>query len=146
MRSNLKRMTIHLVKLCVGADDISDLVNWQSQLQARYNRVFHTTRMVPKRQADLLEGGSLYWVIKRQIRVRQHITDIEEFVDGQGIRRCHLHLNPELVHTRLQARRPFQGWRYLTPQDAPIDALNNIEVDDDMPEDMRSELTEMGLL
>jgi hypothetical protein len=139
-------MTIHLVKLCVGAGDISDLVNWQSQLQLRYNRVFHTTRMVPKRQADLLEGGSLYWVIKRQIRVRQHITDIEEFVDGQGIRRCHLHLNPELVHTRLQARRPFQGWRYLTPQDAPIDAPNNIEVDDDMPEDMRSELTEMGLL
>ena len=74
-------MTIHLVKLCVGADDISDLVNWQSQLQARYKRVFHTTRMVPKRQADLLEGGSLYWVIKRQIRVRQQITDIEEFID-----------------------------------------------------------------
>jgi hypothetical protein len=121
-------------------------VNWQSQLQARYKRVFHTTRMVPKRQADLLEGGSLYWVIKRQIRVRQQITDIEEFIDGQGIRRCHLHLNPELVHTRLQARRPFQGWRYLTPQDAPVDTPHNIEVDDDMPEDMRSELTELGLL
>ena len=139
-------MTIHLVKLCVGADDISDLVNWQSQLQARYKRVFHTTRMVPKRQADLLEGGSLYWVIKRQIRVRQQITDIEEFIDGQGIRLCHLHLNPELVHTRLQARRPFQGWRYLTLQDAPVDTPHNIEVDDDMPEDMRSELTELGLL
>ncbi len=139
-------MTIHLVKLCVGADDISDLVNWQNHLLKTYDRVFHTTRMVPKRQADLLEGGSIYWVIKRQIRVRQQINDIEEFVDGQGIRRCHLHLNPELVHTRLQARRPFQGWRYLTQQDAPVDAPSNIEIDDDMPEEMRHELTEMGLL
>lgn len=139
-------MTIHLVKLCVGADDISDLVAWQTHLQKTYKRVFHTTRMVPKRQADLLEGGSIYWVIKRQIRVRQRIIDIEEFVDGQGIRRCHLHLDPEHVHTRLQARRPFQGWRYLTPQDAPVDAPNNVDIDEDMPEGMREELTELGLL
>lgn len=139
-------MTIHLVKLCVGAEDISDLVNWQNRLQKNYKKVFHTTRMVPKRQADLLEGGSIYWVIKRQIRVRQPIIDIEEFVDGQGIRRCHLHLDPTLVPTRLQARRPFQGWRYLTPHDAPVDAPTNIEVDDDMPAEMRSELTELGLL
>ena len=139
-------MTVHLVKLCVGADDISDLVSWQNQLQKTYNRVFHTTRMVPKRQADLLEGGSIYWVIKRQIRVRQLITDIEEFTDGQGIRRCHLHLDPQLVHTRLQARRPFQGWRYLPPADAPIDAPDNVEIDEEMPEELRSELTELGLL
>lgn len=139
-------MTVHLVKLCVGADDISDLVSWQTHLQQTYNRVFHTTRMVPKRQADLLEGGSIYWVIKRQIRVRQLITDIEEFTDGQGIRRCHLHLDPTLVHTRLQARRPFQGWRYLTPADAPVDAPDNVEIDEEMPEELRSELAELGLL
>ena len=102
--------------------------------------------MVPKRQADLLEGGSIYWVIKRQIRVRQLITDIEEFTDGQGIRRCHLHLEPELVMTRLQARRPFQGWRYLTKEDAPVDEPTNVEVDEEMPEDLRSELSELGLL
>ncbi len=139
-------MTVHLVKLCVGADDISDLVSWQTHLQKTYNKVFHTTRMVPKRQADLLEGGSIYWVIKRQIRVRQKITDIEEFTDGQGIRRCHLHLDPELVMTRLQARRPFQGWRYLTPADAPVDAPDNVEIDEEMPEELRSELAELGLL
>lgn len=139
-------MSVNLVKLCVGADDISDLVVWQNRLQASYGKVFHTTRMVPKRQGDLLEGGSLYWVIKRQIRVRQQIIDIEEFVDDQGIRRCHLHLDPELVLTRLQARRPFQGWRYLTREDAPLDAPNNMEVDEDMPEGLRQELTDMGLL
>lgn len=137
---------INLVKLCVGADDIDDLVRWQAHLMATYGKVFHTTRMVPKRQADLLEGGSIYWVIKRQIRVRQRIIDIEEFTDGQGIRRCHLHLDPELVHTRLQARRPFQGWRYLTKQDAPDDAPDNVELDDAMPEEMKQELVELGLL
>jgi hypothetical protein len=102
--------------------------------------------MVPKRIPDLLEGGSIYWVIKRQIRVRQQILDVEDFVDGQGIRRCHLVLDPELVHTRLMARRPFQGWRYLQPSDAPPDMPSNIEVDEDMPETLRSELAEMGLL
>ena len=139
-------MTVHLVKLCVGADDISDSVGWQTHLQKTYGKVFHTTRMVPKREADLLEGGSIYWVIKRQIRVRQRIIDIESFTDGQGIRRCHLHLDPELVHTRLQARRPFQGWRYLPPEDAPVDASTNIEMDEDMPEELKAELTELGLL
>ena len=78
-------------------------------LQKTYARVFHTTRMVPRRVPDLLDNGSIYWVIKRQIRVRQQITDIEEFVDDQGIRRCHLHLDPALVLTRLQARRPFRA-------------------------------------
>ena len=139
-------MTIHLVKLCVGADDIDDLVQWQKHLQKTYKRVFHTTRMVPRRVPDLLDNGSIYWVIKRQIRVRQPIADVEEFVDDQGIRRCHLHLDPELVLTRLQARRPFQGWRYLTPEDAPVDMPSDIEIVEDMPEDMRHELSEMGLL
>lgn len=139
-------MTVHLVKLCVGAEAIDDLVTWQNRLQATYGKVFHTTRMVPKRQGDLLENGSIYWVIKRQIRVRQPIIDIEEFVDDQGIRRCHLHLDPELVHTRLQARRPFQGWRYLTKEDAPDDAPNNMQIDEDMPEALRQELTDLGLL
>jgi len=115
-------------------------------LQSRYKRVFHTTRMVPKRVPDLLEGGSIYWVIKRQIRVRQTILDVEEFVDDQGIRRCHLMLDPTLVETRLMARRPFQGWRYLQPSDAPDDMPQGIEVDEDMPEDLRNELMQMGLL
>ena len=139
-------MTVHLVKLCVGADDIDDLVQWQKHLQKTYARVFHTTRMVPRRVPDLLDNGSIYWVIKRQIRVRQQVTDIEEFVDDQGIRRCHLHLDPTLVLTRLQARRPFQGWRYLAPEDAPVDMPTDIEIDEDMPEEMRHELSEMGLL
>ncbi len=139
-------MTIHLVKLCVGANDISDLVNWQRHLQSTHQRVFHTTRMMPKRVPDLLEDGSIYWVIKQKIRIRQKITDVEGFVDDQGTRRCHLHLDPELVLTRLQARRPFQGWRYLPPGDAPADMPDNIEIDEEIPETLRAELIELGLI
>ena len=139
-------MTIHLVKLCVGADDISDLVNWQTHLQSRFKRVFHTTRMVPKRVPDLLEGGSIYWVIKRQIRVRQSILDVEEFVDDQGIRRCHLILDPTLIETRLMVRRPFQGWRYLPATDAPEDMPMAAEGDDELPEHLKAELMALGLL
>ncbi|MDA9230923.1 DUF1489 domain-containing protein [Alphaproteobacteria bacterium] len=139
-------MTVHMVKLCVGAEDISDLVHWQGRLQSTYKRVFHTTRMVPKRVPDLLEGGSIYWVIKGQIRVRQPILDVEDFIDDSGIRRCHLMLDPLLVETRLMARRPFQGWRYLQPEDAPTDLPQGLEVDADMPETLRNELLEMGLL
>ncbi len=137
---------INLVKLCVGADSVSDLVTWQKRQQDTHGKVFHTTRMMPKRQDELLDGGSLYWVIKRQIRVRQQIIDIEPFTDPQGIRRCHLHFDPNLIATRLQARRPFQGWRYLTKADAPDDAPTNIELDEDMPEELRNELTDLGLL
>ena len=138
-------MTVHLVKLCVGAEAIDDLVTWQNRLQASYGKVFHTTRMVPKRQGDLLENGSIYWVIKRQIRVRQPIIDIEEFVDDQGIRRCHLHLDPELVHTRLQARRPFQGWRYLAPGDAPPDLGAARANDSELPLALAQELADIGI-
>ncbi len=138
-------MTIHLVKLCVGAEGLADLQNWQARLLKAHGKVFHTTRMVPKRVPDLLEGGSLYWVIKRQIRVRQQIIDVEDFMDD-GIRRCHLHLHPELVLTRWQARRAFQGWRYLRPEDAPADAASGTQLDDSMPQSMRDELAELGLI
>jgi hypothetical protein len=101
---------------------------------------------VPKRVPDLLDGGSIYWVIKGQIRVRQLILDVEDFVDDGGIRRCHLMLDPKRVETRLTARRPFQGWRYLQPEDAPTDLPQGMEVDADMPDTLRNELLEMGLL
>jgi hypothetical protein len=82
---------------------------------------FHTTRMVPKRAAELLDGGSLYWVIKGNIQARQRLVDIRPFVDTDGISRCHLVLEPVLHETSWAPRRPFQGWRYLDPKDAPPD-------------------------
>ncbi|MEN6544336.1 DUF1489 domain-containing protein [Parvibaculum sp.] len=144
-------MTLHLIKLCVGADDVEDLQNWQNARLAEKRKrkekpvLAHVTRMVPTRAAEILDGGSLYWVMKGIIRCRQRIVDIEPFVDGEGIKRCRLVLDPEIVLVRRRERRPFQGWRYLDPKDAPEDVKGVDEVDD-MPEDMRRELEELGLL
>lgn len=144
-------MTVHLIKLCVGADDIADLAAWQAERLAEMKRrgepqvLAHVTRMTPKRAEELLDGGSLYWVMKGVIRCRQKLTGIEQFTDGEGIGRCRLILDSQIVPTRRQERRPFQGWRYLDAKDAPADVKRG-EADDDMPEEMRRELEELGLL
>ena len=144
-------MTLHLIKLCVGADDVEDLRSWQAERLAEKRKrkekpmLAHVTRMVPTRAAEILDGGSLYWVMKGIIRCRQRSVDIEPFVDGEGIKRCRLVLDPEIVLVRRRERRPFQGWRYLDPKDAPEDVKGVDEVDD-MPEEMRRELEELGLL
>ena len=103
----------------------------------------HTARMTPKRRAELLDGGSLYWVIKRVIQVRQRIVDLEEFDDSDGVRRCTIWLDPELVRTAPSPRRPFQGWRYLKAEDAPAD-LSVQTGGDDLPDALRQQLIEMG--
>src|SRR3546814_17534153 len=101
--------------------------------------------MVPTRAAEILDGGSLYWVMKGYIRCRQRLLGIEPFVDGEGVKRCRLVLDPEIVLTRRRERRPFQGWRYFAAQDAPA-AVQGVDDIDDMPEAMRAELEALGLL
>lgn len=146
------RMPLNLVKLCVGCDSVEDLEGWIAErLELRRSNGepcehFHTTRMVPARAPELLAGGSLYWVIKGVVRCRQRLSEIRPFTDGEGIGRCHLVLDPEVVQTEWQPRRPFQGWRYLTGKDAPADlggAGSGIEA---MPPKLRLELAQLGLL
>lgn len=147
-------MTLHLMKLCVGVGSIEELAERQRRVLERSSgggkadgaRLVHTTRMTPKRRDALLDGGSLYWVIGGVIRVRQRLVDIAPFTDGAGVRRCHLVLDPELVPTRPQRRRPFQGWRYLEPADAPPDLDRGTAVSGDLPPEMAAELAELGLL
>jgi hypothetical protein len=145
-------MPLHILKLCVGAESIADLQDWiatRLDEMARNGEVpeqHHTTRMVPKRVDELLDGGSLYWVIKGQIAVRQALLAVRPFTDTDGIGRCHLVLDPTLVQVDPRPHRPFQGWRYLRPVDAPPD-FGNLRADvAAMPEPMRRELREMGLL
>lgn len=107
---------------------------------------FHTTRMMPKRRTELLDGGSLYWVIKGNIQARQRFLDIRPFVDVDGISRCKLVLEPVLHETSWAPRRPFQGWRYLDPEDAPPDLAASGADFDDLPADLRRELAGLGLL
>ncbi|MGO4436410.1 DUF1489 family protein [Rhizobium sp. RAF56] len=145
-------MALHLIKLCVGADSIEDLREWVSERSLTAiaaglePHTTHTTRMAPKRMDELLDGGSLYWVIKGQVQARQRLIDIRTFTDGEGISRCHLVLGPEVVETALQPRRAFQGWRYLPADDVPRDLLSLGEGVGEMPPDLRRELSELGLL
>ena len=144
-------MTVHLIKLCVGAPSIEHLADWQNRVLAgktaygKVDHLFHTTRMSPKRKDELLDGGSLYWVIKGKIQVRQHLIDIRPFTDEAGVKRCDLVLEPRLILTRYQPRRPFQGWRYLKADDAPADMRLAAETKA-MPDNMRRDLTELCLL
>ncbi len=123
----LMNMTVHLVKLCVGADEIADLQAWQARLMQSLPAPVHHTRMMPKRAGELLDGGSIYWVIRRVIQVRQKITDVRAFTDRGGRSACELVFDPELVLTQPLAKKPFQGWRYLKPEDAPVDLTPGAE-------------------
>ncbi len=138
-------MPLHLVKLCVGCRDIAHLGAFQKARLEATGRNAHVTRMVPRRAREILDGGSLYWVINGMVTVRQRIVAIEPFVDDDGVKRCRLELDPELVPVRPVPRRPFQGWRYLEDADAPPD-MDGLEGDEDLPEEMRRDLGSLGLL
>jgi hypothetical protein len=145
-------MPLHLIKLSVGTDSIQDLEDWiKEKLQQQKKRGgkaerTHTTRMVPKRAEEILGGGSIYWVIRGEILCRERILDIRPFTDKDGIGRCHLLLDPKCVPVRPRPFRAFQGWRYLEPKDAPPDLNRVARGTDKMPEPLRRELRDLGLL
>lgn len=145
-------MTVHLIKLCVGVDSVEQLERWQPQRVAQAERelgrrvTWHVTRMVPKRKDEVLDGGSLYWVIKGQVRARQVIHDLREERDAEGRRCCVIEMLPELIRVSPRNHRPFQGWRYLAPERAPADLGSEPDGVADMPDWMVAELKELGLL
>ncbi len=138
---------VNLLKLCVGEERVEDLIDWQASARAKgpdgYPR--HVTRMWPKREAELLNGGSLYWVFKGTILARQRILRLDEVDRGDGIVRCGLVLDPEVVRTEAVPRRPFQGWRYLEPKDSPADLRTSAAGDQTLPPDMAEALAEFGI-
>lgn len=138
---------LHLQKLCVGAGSVEDLVDWQASQRRRWPAgcAVHVTRLWPKRAAEI-EGGSLYWVIRGVILARQRLLRLEEAVGGDGIRRCALVLDAEVVRTAAAARRPFQGWRYLPAAEAPRDLPRGRAQDDALPPDLARALAEIGLV
>lgn len=145
-------MALHILKLCVGCESIADLEGWIADSMALWRRLgkpqeqIHTTRMVPKRIDEILGGGSLYWVIKGQIACRQRLLDIRPFKDADGIGRCNLVLEPVVVPVSPRPCRPFQGWRYIEPKAVPPDLGGEGTDLAAMPEDLRRELSQLGLL
>lgn len=147
-------MTVNLIKLCVGVSDVTQLIQEHERLvkQALKRKTkkpvedHHWTRMRPKRDEEVLDGGSLYWVIRGQVSCRQRLTAVRPFVDREGVGRCRLVLEPALVLVEPRPFRAFQGWRYLAEKDAPRDLDRAAPGVAAMPEDLRRELRQLGLL
>lgn len=146
-----KPMTLHMIKLCVGADSVTDLKEWvagralMAMAAGLEPQSHHRTRMMPKRVEEILDGGSLYWVIKGQVAARQQILALESVQGADGISYCDIVLAPTVIETAPQPKRPFQGWRYYKAEDAPRD-IGGETGEAEMPEALRRELAELGLL
>ncbi len=139
---------INLIKLSVGTETIDDLSAWQStkRAQAPDGCPRHVTRMWPKREAEILAGGSIYWVIKGVLTCRQRILRLDEYIGSDGIRRCAIVSDPELIRVQNALKRPFQGWRYLKPEDAPPDLPKGRESEEPLPVELNRALAEIGVL
>lgn len=143
-------MTVNLLKIAAGISSMSDLIE---RFDAYGNHdpdhgfiVPIMTRNVPRQKQALLDGGSIYWIIKGKISARSRILDLREGEDADGRRLCRIIIAADLQCVMPTKRRGFQGWRYLQVADAPPDV-------DIMPTDtggqdieMAAELKELGLL
>jgi len=146
-------MPLHLIKLAVGCDSVKELKSWVAERmrtakkQGLPLRHVHVTRMTPKRIDEILAGGSLYWVIRGEIAAREKIVAIEPFRDKDGIGRCRLAMQPKVIAVSPRQMRPFQGWRYLSEDAVPADlGKSAAAIVAAMPEQMRRELRDLGLL
>ena len=140
--------TVHLIKLSVGTETVEGLAAWQAtkRAQAPDGLPRHVTRMWPRREAEVLNGGSIYWVIKGVIQCRQQIDRLDEYIGSDGIRRCAIVLQPDLIRTQNSLRRPFQGWRYLPAADAPPDLPKGRGDEEPLPVELNRALAEIGVL
>jgi hypothetical protein len=140
--------TINLIKLSVGTETVQNLADWQDSPAAKTADGLprHVTRMWPKRSKELLKGGSIYWVIKGVILCRQKVLRLDEVFGADGIRRCAIVIEPQLVQVAATPKRAFQGWRYLLTSDSPPDLTRPRPNDDELPPELQAELANIGIL
>ena len=137
---------INLIKLSVGTESVEDLEAWQlMRAAAGGGQPRHVTRMWPKREPEIVQGGSIYWVIKGVIQARQKIIRLDEVIGDDGIRRCAIMMETPLIRTQHALKRPFQGWRYLTPEDAPADLPVGKQHEEPIPAELSAALAEIGV-
>lgn len=138
---------LNIIKLCVGCDSVEDLLSWRAQNAHLWPKGtnIHVTRMFPKRVDEVLSGGSLYWIIKGVVQARQRILDLTEVQGGDGILRCGIVMDAELIRTHPAPRRAFQGWRYLDPKDSPPDLPQGRAAEAPLPPELARALADMGL-
>lgn len=138
---------LNIIKLCVGAESVEDLTDWHRSHVHVWDAgtTEHVTRMWPKREAELLNGGSLYWVIKGVVLARQRLIGMELRQGHDGINRCALIMDAEVIRTEAAPRRAFQGWRYLNPLESPRDLPKGRAREEPLPPQMAQALAEIGL-
>ncbi len=142
-------MTVHLIKLSVGTKSVETLAAWQKELAERRRHeglpayADHITRMTPKRRDEVLDNGSIYWVIKGVVQCRNPIMDLAQTHTMDGRKACRIVLAPQLIPVIPTPKRAFQGWRYLKPEDAPAD-LSGLGDAQNLPERIRTKLVELG--
>ena len=139
--------TINLVKLSVGTESVEHLETYRARMlnNGGPTEPRHVTRMWPRRESELLNGGSIYWVIKGVIQARQTVLRLDEVIGEDGIRRCAIVMDPEIVRTEAATRRPFQGWRYLKSEDSPSDLAKGKTLQTDIPHELMTALAEIGV-
>lgn len=140
---------LNLIKLSVGTDSVDGLIAWQGDARAQGpdGAPRHVTRMWPRREKELLDGGgSIYWVIQGVLQCRQRILRLDEVTGEDGIRRCAIVLDPEVIRTATAQRRPFQGWRYLPGPDAPADLGGARAQEDSLPPALSAALADIGVI
>jgi hypothetical protein len=135
-------MPLHLIKLAVGAQSIDDVKRWQA---SRPRPLKHQTRNMPRRAAEIIDGGSIYWVINRLLVARQRIVGVQEGRREDGTACTDLLLHPSLIQVQARAVKPFQGWRYLPAADAPADVADGATACQ-LPEALRRDLASLCLL
>ena len=144
-------MPLHLIKLAVGCESVKELKGWVAERMATAKkkglplRHVHITRMTPKRDAEILAGGSLYWVIRGELNCRQSILALEPVRDKDGISRCDIVLDPKVVPVHPRPRGPFQGWRYFVEREVPPDLEAVGAADAALPVELQRELRVIGL-
>jgi hypothetical protein len=139
-------MTLHLIKLAVGVSDLAELRKLQKRRRKERGKSVFFTRNMPKRVEALLDGGSIYWVIKRQVLARQRLKGFTPFMGKDGGRRVAIEYDMKLVPVMPKPCRPFQGWRYLEPANAPKDRPKGVDAGENLPPRLARELRELGLL
>ena len=139
-------MPVHLIKMAVGVSDFAELRRLQKERRKERGRYCFFTRNMPRRLEEVLDGGSIYWVIKGHVQARQLLRRFTPVIGEDGERYCTVEYDKELVPVLWQPRRPFQGWRYLEPKDAPPDRPAYAAEDDNLPPAMAQELRALGLL
>jgi hypothetical protein len=139
-------LALHLIKLAVGAGSVDDVRAWQAARAKANPPLRHRTRNFPRRADEILDGGSIYWVVARVVAVRQRIVDIVQAEQPDGTRCTDLVLHPKLVPVHGRLMKPFQGWRYLSADDAPLDDVTGAVSRDELPAALRRELAALALI